>query len=246
MEYDLKGTTLQILSVELEEDETILSEAGRMAYMSDNVDMDTEATGGALESVKRAFAGESLFLVNYTPKSGKGVVGFASEVPGKIVPVELEEGETLTAQKDAWLCSKDIVPDAKTTDKISSGFLGGEGIVLLNLEGPGLVFMNIAGELEKIDLDEGEKLRVDTGCLGAFDGTMEYSVDRVEGVKNMLFGGEGIFLATIEGPGTVWVQSMPLDEFAGKISQYIDTSGGDESGILDGIGVVADKIDDFT
>lgn len=220
MDYELKGSILQMLTVELEEDETIISEAGRMAYMSDNVDMETEARGGVFDSVKRAFAGESLFLVDYTPESGTGIVGFASEVPGKVVPVELEEGETLMAQKDAWLCSTQVVPDAETTDRIASGFLGGEGIILLKLEGPGLVFINIAGELEKIDLDEGEKLRIDTGCLGAFSGEMDYDVNRVEGIKNMVFGGEGLYLATIEGPGTVWIQSMPLDELAGKIDQH--------------------------
>lgn len=225
MKYDLKGSVLQILTVELNEGEVITSESGRMAYMSDNVEMETEAKGGVFGSLKRSLAGESLFLVDYTPKSGSGIVGFASEVPGKIVPLELEEGEAITAQKDAWLCSTEVIPDADTTENISSGFLGGEGIVLLRLEGPGTTFLNIAGELDKIELDEGEKLRVDTGCLGAFDADMEYSVDRVEGMKNIIFGGEGLFLATIEGPGRVWVQSMPLDEFAGKIDQYIQESG---------------------
>ncbi len=224
MDYELKGSVMQLLNTELEEGETITSESGRMAYMSDNVEMDTQAKGGVFDSIKRAVAGESLFLVDYTPKSGKGIVTFASEVPGKIIPVELDEGETLRAQKDAWLCSKNVIPDADTTDKISSGFLGGEGIILVKLEGPGLVFLNIAGELEKVSLDEGEKIRIDTGCLGAFDASMDYSVDRVEGMKNMIFGGEGLFLATIEGPGDVWIQSMPLDEFAGKISQHIDRS----------------------
>ncbi len=225
MDYNLKGSVMQILTVELDEDEVISSESGRMAYMSDNVEMETKAKGGVFSSIKRSLAGESLFLVDFSPKSGSGIVGFASEVPGKIVPLDLDEDEAVIAQKDAWLCSTDIIPDADTTDKISSGFLGGEGIILLKLEGPGKTFMNIAGELDKIELDEGEKLRVDTGCLGAFDAHMDYSVDRVEGVKNMVFGGEGLFLATIEGPGRVWIQSMPIDEFAGKISQYIQQSG---------------------
>ena len=225
MDYNLKGSVMQILTVELDEDEVISSESGRMAYMSDNIEMETKAKGGGFSSIKRSLAGESLFLVDFSPKAGSGIVGFASEVPGKIVPLDLDEDEAVIAQKDAWLCSADIIPDADTTDKISSGFLGGEGIILLKLEGPGKTFMNIAGELDKIELNEGEKLRVDTGCLGAFDASMDYSVDRVEGVKNMVFGGEGLFLATIEGPGRVWIQSMPIDEFAGKISQYIQQSG---------------------
>lgn len=196
-----------------------------MAYMSDNMEMETVAKGGVFGSIKRAVAGESLFLVDYTPRNGSGIVAFASEFPGKIVPVELDDGETLMAQKDAWLCSTGVIPDADTTQSISSGFLGGEGIVLVKLEGPGLAFMNVSGELDKVELSEGEKIRIDTGCLGAFEANMDYSVDRVEGVKNIVFGGEGLFLATIEGPGTVWIQSMPIDEFAGKISQYIEESG---------------------
>jgi len=224
MDYEIKGSVMQFLTVELDEGETISSESGRMAYMSDNVEMDTKAKGGVFSSIKRSIAGESLFLVDYTPVSGTGTVGFASEVPGKVIPVELDEGDALMAQKDAWLCSTDVLPDAEMTENISSGFLGGEGIILVKLEGPGLVFMNIAGELEKVELDEGEKIRVDTGCLGAFESDMNYSVDRVKGVKNMIFGGEGLFLATIEGPGSVWIQSMPIDEFAGKISQYIQQS----------------------
>ncbi len=225
MKYDLKGTVMQILSTELEEGETITSEPGKMAYMSDNVEMDTGAKGGILSSIKRKFAGESIFLVDYTPQSGSGVVTFASEVPGKVVPVELGEDDVLIGQKDAWLCSKDVIPDASATKRISSGFLGGEGMILVKMEGPGLVFLNICGELEKVKLDAGEKIRIDTGCIGAFDADMDYSVDRVKGIKNLAFGGKGLFLATIEGPGTVWVQSLPIDEFAGKISQYIDESG---------------------
>lgn len=226
MKYDLQGTTMPILNVEIEEGETIVSESGRLIFMSDNVKMDTKMEGGFWSSIKRSFAGESFFLVNFIGQKGKGLVSFGSEFPGKIIPLQLDSGERIIAQKDAFLCSeKSVTFDATFTKKIGAGFLGGEGLILIKLKGPGLAFFNVGGEVTKIDLKPGQKIRVDTGNLAMFDEAVEYSVERVKGVKNMIWGGEGLFLATCVGPGRVWVQSLPISEFAGKIAEYLPNQG---------------------
>lgn len=226
MKWELKGTVMQFLETEIEPGEVVTSESGKMMYMSDNVDMNTEMKGGLGASIKRSLAGESFFLVEFEAQGESGTLTFSSEFPGKIIPVELDEGEEITAQKDAYLCSIGDVLDMNFTKKIGAGFLGGEGLILVKLEGPGYAFMNVGGEVNKKVLEEGEKLRVDTGSLAAFDSNMDYSVERVKGVKNMIWGGEGLFLATIEGPGRVWIQSMPVKDLAGKIAQYVGGSSG--------------------
>lgn len=229
MKWNLSGDVMQLLTVELEPEEVMVSESGKMAYMSDNMDMDTKAKGGFLSSVKRKIAGESFFLVEFTPKGGDGIVSFASEIPGKIIPLKLEEGDEVLAQKDAFLCSQEGNIDADFTEKLGAGFLGGEGLILVKISGPGQAFLNVGGEVAEIELDEGEKIRIDTGCLGAFEKGMDYSVERVKGIKNIIWGGEGLFLATVEGPGKVWVQSMPIKDLAGRIAQYIPKSSNDNS-----------------
>ncbi|NIP40990.1 MAG: TIGR00266 family protein [Candidatus Aenigmarchaeota archaeon] len=222
MKYDLQGTTMQILNVELDEKETIVSESGRLIFMSDNVKMDTRMKGGFWSAIKRKFAGESFFLVNFTSLKGNGIVSFGSEFPGKIVPLQLKPGEELIAQKDAFLCSEgSVMFDATWTKKIGAGLLGGEGLILIKIKGPGLAFFNVGGEVTKIDLEKGQKIRVDTGNLAMFDSSVNYSVERVKGVKNMIWGGEGLFLATCRGPGSVWVQSLPVNELAGKLAEYL-------------------------
>jgi uncharacterized protein (TIGR00266 family) len=232
MKFDLQGSTMQLLNLELDENETIISESGRMVYMTDNVKMETKAKGGMWASVKRAFAGESFFLVNFTPASGKGIVGMGSEFPGKIIPLKLSKGETLIAQKDAFLCSEESVTfDATFTKKIGAGLLGGEGLILIKLNGPGQAFFNVGGEVTKLDLKKGEKVRIDTSNLAMFDENMKYSVERVKGVKNMIWGGEGLFLATITGPGRVWVQSMPVAELAGKLAEYLPLARGSSNNL---------------
>ncbi|OKY77834.1 MAG: AIM24 family protein [Candidatus Methanohalarchaeum thermophilum] len=215
---------MQFLTIELEQRETITSESGGMAYMSDNMEMETIAKGGLFSSIKRKLSGESLFLVDFTPKGEKGIVSFASELPGKIVPMDLGANEEIIAQKDAFLCSEEGNIDAEFTERIGAGFLGGEGLILVRLTGPGQAFLNFGGEVSEIDLDEDQKIRIDTGCLAAFEKGMDYSVDRIKGIKNMIWGGEGLFLATVKGPGKVWVQSLPIKDLAGRISQYLPTS----------------------
>jgi uncharacterized protein (TIGR00266 family) len=227
MKYDLQGTTMQLLNIELDQGETLVSESGRMVFMSENVSMDTKMKGGFWSSLKRKFAGESFFLVNFKSQAGRGLVGLGSEFPGKIIPMKLNDREQIIAQKDAFLCSDTSVTfDATFTKRLGAGFLGGEGFVLIKLKGPGQTFFNVGGEISEIKLTAGQKLRVDTSNLAMFDSTVEYSVERVKGVKNIIWGGEGLFLATCVGPGRVWVQSLPVSELAGKLSEYMPRRGG--------------------
>ncbi len=235
MKYDLQGTTMQILNTELAQDEKIISESGRLVYMSDNVRMETKMKGGFWASIKRKFAGESFFLVEFTPKAGPGVVAFGSEFPGKIIPVKMKKGDEIISQKDAFLCSEtSITFDATWTRKIGAGFLGGEGLILIKLKGEGLTFFNVGGEVTELKLKAGQKIRVDTGNLAMFDASVDYSVERVKGVKNIIWGGEGLFLATCTGPGRVWVQSMPVSELAGKLSEYMPHGRGAAGGFAAG------------
>jgi uncharacterized protein (TIGR00266 family) len=236
MKYDLQGTTMPILNIEINEAETIVSESGRLIYMTDNVKMDTKMEGGFWSAIKRKFAGESFFLVNFIGQKGKGIVSFGSEFPGKIIPLQMKNEETMIAQKDAFLCSeKSVTFDATFTKKIGAGFLGGEGLILIKIKGPGLAFFNVGGEVTKIDLQPGQKIRVDTGNLAMFDSSVNYSVERVKGVKNMIWGGEGLFLATCTGPGRVWVQSLPINELAGKIAEYLPGRGGSGKSLAAGM-----------
>jgi uncharacterized protein (TIGR00266 family) len=227
MKWELQGTVMQILNVELEENETAYSESGRLIYMSDNVKMDTHAKGGLWAGIKRKFAGESFFLVDFTPATGRGIVSFGTEFPGKIVPLKLSGRQEIIAQKDAFLCSESSIEfDATFTRKIGAGLLGGEGLILIKVRGPGQVFFNVGGEVTMLELQPGQKIRVDTGNLAMFDVSVQYSVERVKGIKNMIWGGEGLFLATCTGPGRVWVQSLPVGELAGKLAEYLPNQRG--------------------
>ncbi len=233
MKYDLQGTTMQMLNVQLEQGESIYSESGRLVYMSDNVKMETQAKGGIWAGLKRKFAGESFFLTSFTSASGNGVVGFGSEFPGKIIPLKLGSGEQIIAQKDAFLMAQQTVTmDATFTKKIGAGLLGGEGLILIKVVGPGMVFFNVGGEISELKLEAGQKIRVDTSNLAMFDASVEYSVERMRGVRNIIWGGEGLFLATCTGPGRVWVQSLPVAELAGKLAEYLPHHGGRGGGSL--------------
>lgn len=218
---------MPILNIELNPGEVIVAESGRLIFMSDNVDMKTEAKGGILAGLRRKLIGESFFLVNFSSKAGKTLISFGSEFPGKIIPMQLKAGQEIIAQKDAFLCSEESVTfDWKWTRKIGAGMLGGEGLILVKVKGPGLAFFNVGGEVTEVKLSPKQKIRVDTGNLAMFDSSVNYDVERVKGIKNMIWGGEGLFLATCQGPGRVWVQSLPVAELAGKLAEYLPSHRG--------------------
>ena len=225
MEYRIKGDYSPFLEIKIQPGEEIIAETGKMSHMTDNVEMATSASGGLMSSVKRSLSGESFFVTRFSTKQGEGRINFAAEFPGDVIPLNLDEGREVLAQEDAFLCSESGNLDTEFTTSLASGLLGGEGFKMTKVQGPGMAFLNAGGEVDEIKLQQGQKIKVDTGSVVAFNAGMDYNVERVKGVKNALFGGEGLFLTTLEGPGTVWIQSLPVQELALKVSQYIPTQG---------------------
>jgi uncharacterized protein (TIGR00266 family) len=170
-------------------------------------------------------SGESLFMTTYTAKRGGGKIAFTPEAPGRVLPVELETGQALLCQRDAFMCAEDSVDLSMYFHKrFGAGLFGGEGFFLQKVEGPGYVFFEIAGEAYETTLSSGEILNVDPGHVALFEPTIDFSITRVKGVRNMLLGGEGLFLAKLTGPGKAWLQSLPLPNLAAKLDRYITKS----------------------
>jgi len=208
MKYKILGSNLQIASVSIEPNSYVNAEAGSMVYKTGNVEIDTE-TKGVGKAIKRVLVGESLFLMKFKSVGGSGIAGFAGKFPGKIKPIELKSGQSIIAEKGAYLCSDSTVTlDLTTVRKLGPIFFGGEGFLLEEIKGPGTVLLHAAGDLVEYDLKKGERLDIDTSHLVAFDPTVDYDIRRVGGIKTMVFGGEGLFLAQMTGPGRVILQSM--------------------------------------
>jgi len=226
MEYQIIGTTMQAVILELDPGETVYSESGAMSWMSGNIQMATNTRGGGLGGMfKRAISGESLFLNEFTSAGGKGIVAFASDFPGKIVPVALAEGQMMIVQKQAFLCAEKTVGlDIHFRKRLGAGFFGGEGFIMQKLTGPGVAFVCLDGEIVEYTLDAGQVLKVDTGHVAMYEPTVEFDIEMVKGFKNILLGGEGLFLTTLRGPGRVWLQTMPTANLAKAIAPYIVTS----------------------
>jgi uncharacterized protein (TIGR00266 family) len=223
MEYKIIGTVLQAVILELDPGETVYSESGGMAWMSSNITMNTSGRGAGLGGVlKRAVSGESLFLVDFTSQGGKGTVAFASDFPGKIVALNLAQGQDMIAQKQAFLCAEKTVGlDIQFRRKLGAGLFGGEGFILEKLTGPGVAFVCLDGEIMEYTLQPNELLKVDTGHVAMFEPTVTFDIEMVKGFSNILFGGEGLFLATLRGPGRIWLQTMPTQALAKAIMPYL-------------------------
>jgi uncharacterized protein (TIGR00266 family) len=225
--YRIDGTTLQVVTIELEPGEVIYSESGGMSWMSGNVEMKTGSGGGLGKMVKRAMSGESLFITDFFVNQGRGTVAFASEFPGKIIPFNLKPGESIIVQKDAFMCAeKSVDLDMHFRKRLGTGLFGGEGFIMERITGPGLVFLEVDGEVVEYDLQPGQQLKVDTGHLAAMESTVDFDVAMVKGFKNILLGGEGLFLASVRGPGKVWLQTMPMSKLAQKVAQFMPQVGG--------------------
>ena len=248
VDYEIFGDDMQIVEVELDPQETVIAEAGAMNYMEDGIGFETKMGDGSnpkaglLDSLlsvgKRVLTGESIFMTHFSNNGqGKKRVAFAAPYPGKIIPVNMGLlGEELICQKDAFLCAAyGTSTDIAFQRKLGAGFFGGEGFIMQRLQGDGMAFIHIGGTVIKRELRPGETLRVDTGCIGAFTAGVEYDIERVGGLKSMVFGGEGLFLATLRGPGTVYLQSLPFSRLANRI---IGASGGGkgEGSVLGGLG----------
>ncbi len=233
IDYEIIGDDMQAVVVELDPGEAVQAEAGAMLYMEDNIQMDTGTGGGVFAGLKRAFTGESFFITSFVFNgSGKGHVAFSAPYPGKIIPLDLSElGGTMLCQKDAFLCAaKGTEISVAFTKKLGAGLFGGEGFILQKLQGDGLVFTHAGGAVMPRDLAPGEKLRVDTGCLVAFQESVDYDIQFVGGFKNALFGGEGLFLATLTGPGRVYLQTLPFSRLADRLNAALNRNRGEHRG----------------
>jgi len=226
MEYKVSGEVLQMLEVHLTQGESIYTESGGMAWMSTGIDMTTNTKGGIMSGLGRALSGESLFMTTYTCKVSQGFVVFTPEAPGKVVDIKLAPGQSLICQKDAFMCAEDSVKlEMHFRKKLGAGLFGGEGFILQKVTGPGAVFMEIPGEVRGYTLKEGQTIKVDPGHIAMFEPSVQYDITMVKGVTNVLFSGEGLFLATLSGPGKVWLQTMPISNLASKIAKYIPSKG---------------------
>ncbi|MGB3542929.1 TIGR00266 family protein [Rubrivirga sp.] len=220
IDYRLIGDDLQIVEVELDPGESVRAEAGAMLYMDEAIQMDTGTGGGFMKGLKRRITGESFFITSFTNTgSGKARAAFSAPYPGKVIPLDLGDyGGRFLCQKDTFLCAaKGIEIEVAFTKKIGAGLFGGEGFILQKLTGDGLAFCHAGGTIIERDLAGGEVLRVDTGCLVAFSESVDYDIQFQGGFKNALFGGEGLFLARVEGPGKVFLQSLPFSRLADRI-----------------------------
>jgi len=225
MKYRIAGTTMQALDVLLNRGEAMVTESGGMAWYRGTVDMKTNMPGGLLGGLGRALSGESIFMTTYTALSDSAEVTFTPEAPGSIIAYTLAEGQSVIAQRDAFMCAQSSVQLAMYFHKrLGAGLFGGEGFILQRVTGPGLAFFEVDGEVRELELAAGETMRVDPGHIAMFEETVRHDIEMVKGVSNLIFGGEGLFLATLTGPGKVWLQTMPLNNLVAKIIARIPKS----------------------
>jgi uncharacterized protein (TIGR00266 family) len=238
LKYKIDGTVLQVVTVQLEPGVKVYSESGGMSWMSGNVEMDTGTGGGLGKLFRRAVSGESLFITDYYVNSGSGIVAFASEFPGKVVDLHLAAGEQVIVQKDAFMCAeKSVDMDMHLRKRLGAGFFGGEGFILQKLTGPGDAFVELDGEIVTYDLQPGQVLKVDTGHVAMFQPSVDFDITMLRGFRNILLGGEGLFLATLRGPGRVWLQTMPMMKLAQKVLQYLPATQGGGGGSSGGMNI---------
>ncbi|MBU0510857.1 MAG: TIGR00266 family protein [Chloroflexi bacterium] len=222
MEYKIYGTVMQTLDVHLKQGESIYTESGGMAWMRGNIAMETSTKGGIMSGLGRALSGESLFMTTYTCQSPNGLVVFTPEFPGKVLDINLAAGQSLICQKDAFMCAQDSVKlEMHFRKKLGAGLFGGEGFILQKITGPGVAFVEIPGEVREYTLEAGAVMKVDPGHIAMFEPGVTYDITRVKGLKNILFSGEGLFLASLKGPGKIWLQSLPLSNLAAKLARYM-------------------------
>jgi uncharacterized protein (TIGR00266 family) len=252
IDYRIHGEEMQCVEVELDPNETAIAESGSFMMMDDGIQMQTifgDGTGqqkgflGKLMSAgKRVLTGESLFMTAYTNAGqGKKRVLFASPYPGKIIPLDLAKlGGKMICQKDSFLCAaKGVQVGIEFQKRLGTGLFGGEGFIMQKLEGDGLAFVHAGGFILEKTLRHGELLKIDTGCIVAFTPSCDYDIQFIGGIKNTFFGGEGLFFATLKGPGTVWIQSLPISRLASRVLQYA-VKRKDEGSLLGGLGNTLD------
>ena len=255
LDYELIGDDMQIVEVELDPGETVIAEAGAMNYMEDQISFEAKMGDGSkphqglfgklLDVGKRALTGESIFMTHFTNQGmGKKRVSFAAPYPGKIICIDLKDhNQSILCQKDSFLCAAlGTNVSIAFQRKLGTGFFGGEGFILQKLSGDGKAFVHAGGTIVRKEL-QGETLRVDTGCIVAFEESINYDIQMAGGLKSMIFGGEGLFLASLSGFGTVWLQSLPFSRLADRVLQHAPSVGGKNQGegsVLGGLGRMID------
>lgn len=253
IDFYIHGEEMQYVEIELDPQETAIAEAGAFMYMDDGIQMETIFGDGSvqqkgfmgklLNAGKRLLTGESLFMTAFTHHGhNKAKVAFASPYPGKIIPLDLAQYQgKIICQKDAFLCAaKGVAIGIEFQKKLGTGLFGGEGFIMQKLEGDGMAFCHAGGHVMKRTLNPGEVLRVDTGCIVAYTQDVDYDIQFIGGVKNTLFGGEGMFFATLRGPGEVWLQTLPISRLASRILAYGTGARKEEGSILGGLGNLLD------
>jgi uncharacterized protein (TIGR00266 family) len=255
IDYRIFGEEMQCVEIELDPQETVIAEAGAFMYKDQSIQMQTVFGDGSNDSGgfmgklmgagKRLLTGESLFMTTYTQNGGgKARVAFASPYPGKIIPLDLQEmGGKVVCQKDAFLCAaKGVSVGIEWQRKLGTGLFGGEGFIMQKLEGDGLAFVHAGGHIIERTLQPGEVLHIDTGCVVAYTKDIDFDIQMIGGIRNTIFGGEGVFFAVLRGPGKVWLQTLPISRLASRIIQYAPQTGSrrEEGGLLGGLGNLLD------
>jgi uncharacterized protein (AIM24 family) len=249
MQAEIKGTTMPVLQVTLEQGEEVVSTHGELAWMTPSMTLSqTTHTGGGgggfMQGLKRMVGGGGLFLTRY---SGPGAITFAAKMPGHIVPVDIEDGHSYLVHRHGWLCgTSGITPSIALQQGFRSGMFGGDGFILQKLEGQGRAWIELSGELTSYELPPGQTLMVHPGHVGMFEGSVQFQITRLQGIANMAFGDDGFHLVALTGPGRVWLQSMPLPVLAHALSEYIRTDDRDDrsSAVQGGLagGVIGDML----
>lgn len=225
MRYEIFGDNLPAVTITLNSGESIITQSGGMAWMTDSIEMSTNMKGGFLKGLGRMLTGESLFMATYTATTDNQSITLASSFPGNIYPVEISPSKEYICQKNSFLGAQpDVDINLFVAKGLKAGLFGGEGIILQRLSGTGTAWLELDGSVKEITLAPGEKIKVDTGSIAFFESSVSYNAELVKGFKNILFGGEGLFLSTLVGPGKVYLQTLSLPSFAGKLIPFLPTS----------------------
>ena len=231
IKYEIEGGNLPVVICYPEPYQTLCTEKGAMSWMSPNMRMETNTGGGIGKMFGRLFSGESIFMNEYTPEGGSGTIAFASSFPGSIIPYEVTPGNGIIVQKRGFLAmEKGLDLSVYFQKRLGSGFFGGEGFIMQKISGNGIVFLEIDGHCKEYNLNYGESIIIDTGYLAAMSESCTMEIQTVKGVKNVLFGGEGLFHTRVTGPGKVYIQSMPISNMAAALQPYIHVESSHDSG----------------
>lgn len=225
--FHILGTVQQTLAVELQASQVVFADSGAMSWMTSTVNMNTKASGGLGGMLKRAVSGASAFIIDFSATGAPGQVAFTTDFPGKILPIELEAGKSVIMHKHAFLCAeKSAGLDIFFTRKLGTAMFGGEGFILQKLTGPGMVFAELDGDAIEYRLQPNQVMKVEPGHVAMFEDSVTFDIEMIKGMSNILFGGEGLFLATLKGPGRIWLHSMTVSKMANRLLEYIPAKSG--------------------